>query len=200
MTKKHPHDPRESGAALLSVLCLIFTAGLLTAAAMAISKAGSFNVTAHVKLQRSMLVSEGVANRVQWLLAADRHLYSTSEKLGETVYDDYDGDRFLADRVPHVIDYYGEEVQFTISDARSGVDLSSGAYSRSLNSLAQNRDDDADWSDAVTSLRNQIADYIDSNTETTAAPCPASARCSSARSCCTCRRSATSSPPTPPDG
>lgn len=167
MTHENSDDRRESGAALISVLCLIFTAGILTAATMALSKASSFNVTSHVRLQRSMLVAEGVANRVQWLIAADRELYSTSEKMGETVYDDYDYDRYLADRVPHVIDYYGEEVQFTISDARSGVDLSSGAYSAALNSLAKNRDDDADWTDGITALRSQIADYIDSNADTT---------------------------------
>lgn len=157
----------ESGAALISVLCLIFTAGVLTTAALALAKAGSFNVGSHVQLQRSMLVAEGVANRVQWLIAADRNYYSSTEQLGETVYDDYDYDRYMADRVPHVIDYYGEEVQFTISDAASGIDLSSSAYASSLDSLAARGDDDTDWTDAVTALRSQIADYIDSNSDTT---------------------------------
>lgn len=166
MTRKDFHDPRESGAALISVLCLIFTAGILTAATLALSKSVGFNVTAHVKLQRSMLTAEGVANRVQWLIAADRELYSSSEKLGDTVYDDYDYDRYLADRTPHTLDYYGEEVRYTITDARSGVDLTSSAYSSALNSLAKNRDDEADWSESLTALRSQIADYIDSNSDT----------------------------------
>ena len=166
MTRKNFDNSRESGAALIAVLCLIFTAGVLTATTLALSKAGSFNVTAHVKMQRSMLVAEGVANRVGWLIAADRSLYS-SETVGETVYDDYDYDRYVADGTPHVIDYYGEEVQFTITDARNGVDLSSSGYSAALRSLVQNRDDEADWSDAATALRSQIADYIDSNSDTT---------------------------------
>lgn len=157
----------ESGAALISVLCLIFTAGILTGAAMAISKTGSFSVASHVKLQRSMLVSEGVANRVQWLLAADRNLYPSAEALGDTLYDDYETDRFLADGTPHVIDYYGEEVKFTICDARSGADLSGGAYASTLNSLAQNRSEETEWTDAVEVLREQLADYIDSNGDTT---------------------------------
>ena len=156
----------ESGAALISVLCLIFTAGVLVTASMAISKAGSFNVTAHVRLQRSMLVGEGVANRVQWLIAADRELYTSTERLGETVYDDYDSDRYIADMVPHVIDYYGEEVQFTISDARSGVDLNSGAYAANLRNMAVNRDDDSEWTDALDVLQAQIKDYIDSDDDT----------------------------------
>ena len=164
MTRKNS-DNSESGAALISVLCLIFTAGMLTAAALALSKTGSFNIAAHVKMQRSMLVAEGVANRVEWLIAADRNLYSESEQLGEAVYDDYEYDRYMADRVPHTIDYYGEEVQFTISDARSGADLSSSAYAATLNSLAANRSDDEDWTNALTTLRNQIADYIDSNSD-----------------------------------
>ena len=164
--KRENTSSGESGAALIAVLCLIFTAGILTAAALALSKTGSFNVSAHVKMQRSMLVSEGVANRVQWLIAADRNLYS-SETVGETVYDDYDSDRFVADGTPHVIDYYGEEVQFTVTDARSGVDLSSSGYSASLRSLVQNREDDADWNDGATALRSQIADYVDANSDTT---------------------------------
>lgn len=158
---------RESGAALVSVLCLIFTAGMLTTAAIALAKAGSFNVTSHVRMQRSMLVAEGVANRVQWLIAADRQLYSSSEQLGDTLYDDYDTDRYLADGTPHTLDYYGEEVQFTISDARGGLDLSADNYATTLTSLSQNREDDTDWNDAVTTLRNQIADYVDSNADAT---------------------------------
>ena len=167
MKIRRPAADAESGAALISVLCLIFTAGVLTSAALALSKTGSFNVASHVKMQRSMLVSEGVANRIQWLIAADRNMYSSTEQLGETVYDDYDYDRYMADGVPHVIDYYGEEVQFTISDAAGGLDLSSSAYATSLNSLAANRDDDTDWTDAVTALRSQIADYIDADGDTT---------------------------------
>jgi len=163
MTRKGTPADRESGAALISVLCLIFTAGVLTTAALALAKLGSFSVASHVKMQRSMLVSEGVANRVMWLVAADRSLYRTSEQLGETVYDDYDTDRYLADGMPHTIDYYGEEVQFTITDAKSGIDLSSGGYVSALRSLGQNHDDDADWTDAITSLRDQIADYNDAN-------------------------------------
>jgi len=167
MNEFKTHDNGESGAALISVLCLIFTAGMLATAALALAMLGSFSVASHVKMQRSMLVSEGVANRVMWLVAADRSLYRTSEQLGETVYDDYDTDRFLADGVPHTIDYYGEEVQFTIADARSGIDLSSGGYSAALRSMGRNREDDADWTDAITALRSQIADYIDSNSDTT---------------------------------
>ncbi len=155
--------PNESGAALVAVLCLIFTAGLLTVSTLAIAKAGTFNVTAHVRMQRSMLVAEGVANRVQWLIAADRELYNSSERLGETIYDDYDYDRYLADLVPHVINYYGEEVQFTISDARSGIDLSAFAYTSSLRRLAVNREDESEWTEALEVLRNQIRDYTDSD-------------------------------------
>ena len=164
--KRQRRNP-EGGAALISVLCLIFTAGILVTAAMALAKAGSFNVNSHVRLQRSMLVGEGVANRVQWLIAADRELYTSTERLGETVYDDYDTDRFLADLVPHVIDYYGEEVQFTISDARSGIDLNTGAYAANLRNLNVNRDDDTEWTEATDILQAQIKDYIDSDDDMT---------------------------------
>ena len=160
--KRHGRNA-ESGAALISVLCLIFTAGVLVTASLALSRIGSFNVTSHVRLQRSMLVGEGVANRVQWLIAADRSLYASTERLGETIYDDYDSDRYIADLVPHVINYYGTEVQFTISDARSGVDLNSGAYAANLRNLAVNREDDSEWTDALAVLQSQIKDYMDTD-------------------------------------
>ena len=39
------HSKSESGSALVAVLCLIFTAGILTTATVAIAKTGAFEAT-----------------------------------------------------------------------------------------------------------------------------------------------------------
>lgn len=121
----------ESGSALVAVLCLVFMAGLLAGAVLAMSKYGSFTMAAHLALQKSMYVNEGAAARIQYLIAADRSLYANVQ-LGETEYADYDTDRFFADGVIHVMDYYGTPVEFTITDARSGFDLSAAQYNSTL--------------------------------------------------------------------
>ena len=84
---------RRHNSALISVLCLVFTAGILTAAVLSLSKSGTFTVTTHVDLQRSMLIAEGVANRVQWLMAADRNL-NPNDKPGTVDYTTFEYDRF----------------------------------------------------------------------------------------------------------
>ena len=91
-------------SALVSVLCLIFTAGILTAAVLSLSKSGTFTVAAHVELQRSMLIAEGVANRVQWLLAADRNL-NPDDKPGSVDYTTFEYDRFMVFFLIHACGY-----------------------------------------------------------------------------------------------
>ena len=126
-------------AALISVLCLIFTAGILTAATLALSQSGTLGVAAHVELQRSMLVAEGVANRVQFLLAADRSI-NPNDKPGEVDYTAFENDRFMADGVRHSMDYYGEVVSFTVYDALRGWDMSSSTYQSVLNTISAQDD------------------------------------------------------------
>ena len=152
----------ENGSALVAVLFLILTGGIITAAVLSLSKIGTFTVYAHVERQRSMYVAEGAAARIQYLYAADLKLHP-SEKLGETDYSEYDYERFLCDGVAHVIDYYGEKIKFTITDTLSGEDVaqnSSAALTRFVN-----EDTDADVQEMVSQVKNRIADYIDSNDE-----------------------------------
>jgi hypothetical protein len=109
-----------------------------------------------------MFVAEGVATRVQYLYAADLQLHP-SEKLGETDYTSYDYDRFLCDGVKHVIDYYGEKVQFTITDTLSGEDVAQDTTA-ALNKYV-NEDTDADVQEMVTQVKSRISDYVDSDDE-----------------------------------
>ena len=152
----------QRGSAMVAVLCLLLTGGVITAAVLSLSKIGTFTVFAHVERQKSMFVAEGVATRVQYLYAADLQLHP-SEKLGETDYTSYDYDRFLCDGVKHVIDYYGEKVQFTITDTLSGEDVAQDTTA-ALNKYV-NEDTDADIQEMVTQVKNRISDYVDSNDE-----------------------------------
>lgn len=156
------HRSAQNGSALVAVLCLLLTGGIITTAVLSLSKIGTFTVFAHVERQKSMFVAEGVATRVQYLYAADLQLHP-SEKLGETDYTEYDYDRFLCDGVSHVIDYYGQKVQFTITDTLSGEDLAQDT-SAALNKYV-NEDTDADIQEMVTQVKSRISDYVDSNDE-----------------------------------
>ena len=152
----------EKGSALLAVLVLVFTGGLITALTIAVGSAGSYEVASHVEQQRSMFVAEGVAQRVQWLISADRYLHG-SETLGETDYEEYDYERFMADGIPHTIDYYGKQVKVVIEDARQGRRMDGNNYRRSLDSLKVGMTDDEDFIELVDNLKDKITDYIDTN-------------------------------------
>lgn len=152
----------EKGSALLAVLVLVFTGGLITALMMAIGNSGTFEVASHVEQQRSMITAEGVAQRVQWLISADRYLHG-SETLGETDYEEYEYERFIADGTPHVLDYYGQAVKVVIEDARQGRRMDGNEYRRSLDSLKVGMADEEDYLELVDNLKDKITDYIDTN-------------------------------------
>ena len=114
----------QSGAALGAAVCFIFSATLLTMSVLALSKYNSFTVRPHIELQKSFYLCEGAANRIQWLIAADRQEHPGTN-LNQFDYSEYDYDRYLADGVKHVMDYHGTNVEFSITDARSGFDFSS---------------------------------------------------------------------------
>ena len=153
---------KENGSALVAVLCLIFTAGILTTATISISKAGAFDVNSHLEMQRSLYIAEGAGNRIQWLLAADRYNYP-GEVLGYTDYGEYDFDRYIADGVLHKMDYYGTPIQFTITDALSGMDFSGTNYRNALTMLTNGFITDSDWAEKIEKLRAKLDDYTDSD-------------------------------------
>lgn len=152
----------ERGSALVAVLCLIFTAGILTTATISIAKSGAFDVSSHLELQRSIYIAEGAGNRIQWLLAADRYSYP-GETLGYTDYTEYDFDRYIADGVLHKMDYYGTPIQFTINDALGGIDFSGTNYRNAINMLTNGFVNDSDWGEKLEKLLAKITDYTDSD-------------------------------------
>jgi hypothetical protein len=99
---------------------------------------------------------------VQWLISADRYLHG-SETLGDTDYEEYDYERFIADGTPHTIDYYGRLVKVVIEDARQGRRMDGTQYRRSLDALKVGIDDDEDFIEMIEHLKDKITDYVDTN-------------------------------------
>ncbi len=154
----------ESGSALIAALCLIFIAGMLTAAVLILSQISTYDVNAHTELQRSSYINEGMGNRIQWLLAAEQNLFP-NRMLGVLDYAEYDHDRYMADGVIHEMDYHGTTVQFTITDARSGWDFSERNYRNTLQRVGSPIDTETEILDLLEVLATRIADYYDSDDE-----------------------------------
>lgn len=164
MNGRRTKGKRESGMALISVLMLIMTGSLLVGSVMLLSRMNMILVRPHVEMQRSYYVNEGVANRTQFLIAADRQLNNAGNaQLQLDNYGEYDYDRFLPDGTPHVIDYYGTLVEVVVKDASGPPSLTGNDYSTTLRSLLNNRADDSEWSDKIARVTNRISDYVDSN-------------------------------------
>ena len=153
----------ESGIALISVLLLIATGSLIALLVMSISKTTSFTVLPFVQLQRSYYVMEGMAQRIQFLISADRELYGTPQQLNVDNYSEYDTDRYLPDAVPHYMDYYGTPIVFTIQDAAGPVNLQGTNFQQALQQFRNFVDEDNDFTDLLELLNYLIADYIDTD-------------------------------------
>ena len=153
----------ESGIALISVLLLIATGSLLAMMVMSISKTTSFTVMPFVQLQRSYYVLEGMAQRIQFLISADRQLYGNPQQLNVDNYSEYDTDRYLPDAVPHFMDYYGTPIVFTIKDAAGPVNLAGADFQQALQQFRNFVDEDNDFTDLLEELNYIITDYVDTD-------------------------------------
>jgi len=153
----------ESGIALISVLLLIATGSLLAMMVMSISKTTSFTVMPFIQLQRSYYVLEGMAQRIQFLISADRELFGTPQQLNVDNYSEYDHDRYLPDAVPHYMDYYGTPIVFTIKDAAGPVNLQGTNFQGALQQFQNFIDEENDFTDLLEELNYLITDYIDTD-------------------------------------
>ncbi len=160
--KRFHRSRTESGSALIAALVLIFSGSMLTMAVLAISQTATLDIRAHTQLQRSAYINEGVSNRIQWLLAADKYLF-TGTAPGELDYTDYDHDRYMPDGVEHEMDYYGTTVAFRIFSANSGWDLGPSAYQNTLMQFTSRLDIETTVTDAVEELTDKLRDYFDDN-------------------------------------
>ncbi len=156
-----PDRSHESGAALVSALAMLATAGLLVLALVAVSRVSTVGVATYTDLMRSGYIAEGAGNRVRYLIEADRQLYGTS-RAEDIEYEDYDTDRYLADSIEHEIDYYGTPVKFVITSALSGVAMTNV---NALDVFSYDRDTEAAVTDLLGEFADQLSDYIDTDDE-----------------------------------
>ncbi len=150
---------RERGAALVAALCLIVTAGVLVGALVSISRMSALNANGMTEWMRSQYVAEGAAARIRFLIESDRYQFNP-RRPEDVDFEEYEHDRYLADGSEHVLDYYGREIRFTITDGVSGLPFQNGS---ALNTLSQNRTDETLVTDAVELYRDRISDYMDSD-------------------------------------
>jgi hypothetical protein len=153
----------ESGIALISVLLLIATGSLLAMMVMSVSKTTAFTVLPFIQLQRSYYVLEGMAQRIQFLISADRQLYGNPQQLNIDNYSEYDTDRYLPDAVPHYMDYYGTPIVFTIKDAAGPVNMQGTNFQQALQQFQNFIDEENDFTDLLEDLNFIITDYIDTD-------------------------------------
>lgn len=162
-TAKRIRRRSESGIALISVLLLIATGSLLALMVMSISKTTSFTVMPFIQLQRSYYVLEGMAQRIQFLISADRQIYGNPQQLNVDNYSEYDTDRYLPDAVPHFMDYYGTPIVFTIKDAAGPVNLQGTNFQQALQQFQNFIDEENEFTDLLEELNYIITDYIDTD-------------------------------------
>lgn len=158
---------KEKGSALVAVLCLIFLGGMLAASVASLALLNTVDIASHVSLQRSFYINEGVMNRVQFFIAADRYVNGTKPLMGDIDYTEYEYDRFLPDGVIHEVNYYGTIVRVRVYDAISGWDFSGNVYQSTLNGFTADIDTEQHVIDLVENLKVRIADYIDTDDNVT---------------------------------
>lgn len=155
----------ESGAALLPVLCLIFSASLLVMGMLAMSQYSAWTSASQTGLQHSMYLLEGAANRIQWLVSAERNQHP-SIRFDSFDYSDDSYDHYLPDGLPHSIDYYGTTLRFTLHDTAGGLDFSSSSWQRTLQRLKLHSETDTEFTEYLDRLIALLSDYSDSNDDT----------------------------------
>ncbi len=154
----------EKGMALIAVLALIMTAGMLVGAMTVISQFNTLNVAAAADLTRSKYIAEGCANRVIYLIDADRYLYNTGiRQITETDYTEYDSDRYLPDTVDREIDYYGTLVKYRISNGTAGLQMTQNRADTSLSMLKEPLAESGTVYDKIVILSTRISDYTDTD-------------------------------------
>ncbi len=142
---------------MITVLCLLSLLSIISATIVTLSQSSLALTYAFTDYEKTMLISDGAASRIYWLIAYDRILHperiiavDKSESAGE----------YIADGTEHIIDYYGCPVSFTISDMMSGIDISgfnpSGNFDKNTNGTVPDENDQQ-----LITFKNRLMDYID---------------------------------------
>lgn len=155
----------EKGSALIAVLCFMMLAGLLAASAIAMSRIGAESASVAATRMKSAYIAEGAATRMQWLLMNDL-TKNPDRQTGSLNYTKTLGERYLADGVPHILDYYGDEVEIALTDAASGIDISGASPSSAVQTMmmplyGDSRQRDKKQADIIKAFAGRIDDYVD---------------------------------------
>ncbi|MST97538.1 general secretion pathway protein GspK [Victivallaceae bacterium BBE-744-WT-12] len=145
---------RERGVALVTVMALIASVGVLVASAVAISQYSAAETDTFASLQRSALEAESAANRTLCLLLADR-AKNADRRLGAET--DGTAERFLADGTEHTVTAGERTVSVRIFDAVAGLDLAGRNPARQLTNPKLAKDEPRE------ELIARLEDYADSD-------------------------------------
>ncbi len=115
---------QDAGFALVSTLLILALLGTLTMSAVTLIRYSNAQISVSSELSRSHYAAEGAVNRAIMALYRDIRLYP-DRKLGQTDYFMMDSERYLADAVIHSFDVNDRRVRIRITDANSGIDVSS---------------------------------------------------------------------------
>lgn len=152
----------DQGIALIAVLGTLLLLTLLTLSIITISKICALRTAGNAINEHSMLLAEGVANRVYWILMNDRKLFR-DRLLGTADYEASDAKRLMADGVNHQIDYYNGHAEFSIYDMLSGIQVNGNAPGRNLNQQINLPFIKESRKNELQIFHNRLLDYVDSN-------------------------------------
>ena len=152
----------ESGMALVAVLCLIFSVSVMLGAMVVLSQIGAITSAGFGDVMRSNYIAEGAANRIRYLIEADRRA-NPSAGDAETDYEEYDYERYLPDGVDRTLDYYGTPVKYRILNGRAGMPVMEASCQNTLRQLRNGYLGTEEICEKMDTLKTRIDDYVDSD-------------------------------------
>jgi hypothetical protein len=153
----------EKGSALILALCLLALAALLTASSVVLSQISAGTSKTNYDRICSSYLAESAANRVIWMLMNDKK-NNSNRSLGELNYEELEESRYLADGVTHKVESEdGVEVEFSINDMLSGMNISGSNPGSELQSLSNMYEKDPEKRETLLELTDKLLDYVDAN-------------------------------------
>ncbi|MBN1864952.1 MAG: hypothetical protein JW808_08630 [Victivallales bacterium] len=154
----------ESGAALITAVCIIALASLLVLSIVTVSQTSHQLSTVSANRASAGYLAEGAVARTIWMLRHDISVNPNRLMARETVVLDEPVERFFADGKEHVIEgESGELCRVEIFDAVAGVDISGNAPAQRLQRPQSFFDDDMDSFNRYKLFLNCVTDYVDLN-------------------------------------
>jgi len=154
-------DNRESGIALITVLCLLLLVSMLTASIVTVSQTASAQIRTFAEQEKSMILAEGVVARIYWLILNDKMLHTDRNLDKGQGEEDDETERFIADGTEHIIDFDGIKVTFSINDMMSGFDVSGYSPGNDFNVIETYLGIGKESTEELTTFKSRLLDYVD---------------------------------------